>query len=50
MSGRGESLCLSGVTHMLHSDPKDPAPGKAALHQEQLRREGAATKWDWKDK
>lgn len=42
-SSSGESLCLSGVTAMLRSDPEDPAPGRAALHQEQPRREGEAT-------
>lgn len=40
-SSRCESL--SRVTHMPCSDPKDPAPGRAALQQEQLRREGEGT-------
>lgn len=49
ISSQGESLCLSGVSPVLCSDPKDPAPGRAALHQEQLRREGEVTTWVWKE-
>lgn len=37
------SPCFSGMTLTLHSAPKDPA-------LEQCRREGPATKWDWKEK
>lgn len=44
MSSCGESLCLSGLTPMLPAVPKDPALGRAALHHQKLRREGAVSK------